>query len=51
MPIDENGEENFFTVGSQQAFGVFEKMSENDDVIEFSYEPVEFDREGRWCTF
>ena len=51
VPVDANGKENFKEVDSLNAFVVFEKKSENEDVIEFTYELLEWDRNGLWCTF
>jgi hypothetical protein len=51
VPVDVNGKENFKGVEKSNSFVIFEKKSENEDLIEFSYELLEWDRNGLWCTF
>lgn len=51
VPRDLELEPNFQDVTSPEIFAKFQKNSINDDEILFTFEPIEFDLEGRWCTF
>ena len=51
MPRNDNNEPNFSETPDEYAFVEFTKLSENDDLIEFTFKPVAFDLNGFWCTF
>jgi hypothetical protein len=51
VPRNDNNEPNFSETPEEYAFVEFTKLSENDDLIEFTFKPVEFDINGFWCTF
>lgn len=51
VPRDENNEPNFKTTPQDIAMITLNKRSFNDYVIEWKFEPVDFDINGRWLTF
>lgn len=51
MPRDEQNVPNFDKTPKDVAWIEFTKLSENDDVIEMSFKPLEWDLQGLWCTF
>lgn len=51
VPSDEDRNFIFNTLTDPLIKVEFQKNSLNDYNIEYSYEPVEFDKDGYWCTF